>query len=235
MNNQYFGDVHDFRKYGLIRALTGPGELSVLIAWMLTADDDKPVRAQRDYLHQPDKWRKYDEPLFDFLSNTIDAGITPSVRLIEHSSILPRASFFSEIVPDGRADREVWSKQLIKEASGADLVFLDPENGTEIKSRPVGHRNSSKYVLWFEIEQLWKAGSSLLIFQFKKREKTSITIDRLGKELRQHTGADFVIAINTKNVFYFLLAQPKHRNIFKKNIEDRLKRWDDQFEVIGLV
>ena len=39
MKNQYFGDVNDYRKYGLLRALQGEGSLSTLVAWMLTPDD----------------------------------------------------------------------------------------------------------------------------------------------------------------------------------------------------
>jgi len=41
MKNHYFGDVNDYRKYGLIRALTGQGTLNSMICWMLTEDDDR--------------------------------------------------------------------------------------------------------------------------------------------------------------------------------------------------
>ena len=41
MKNQYFGDINDYRKYGLLRIVAGPGKMSLLVAWMLTPDDGK--------------------------------------------------------------------------------------------------------------------------------------------------------------------------------------------------
>jgi hypothetical protein len=38
MKNQYFGDINDYRKYGLLRALQSTGDGSLLVTWMLTPD-----------------------------------------------------------------------------------------------------------------------------------------------------------------------------------------------------
>jgi hypothetical protein len=38
MKNQYFGDINDYRKYGLLRAFA-EAHLSVGVCWLLTADD----------------------------------------------------------------------------------------------------------------------------------------------------------------------------------------------------
>ena len=39
MKDQYFGDINDYRKYGLLRAIIRAGRLRILVAWMLTVDD----------------------------------------------------------------------------------------------------------------------------------------------------------------------------------------------------
>jgi len=39
VKHQYFGDVNDYRKYGLLRALQTPGTLSLAVGWMLSSDD----------------------------------------------------------------------------------------------------------------------------------------------------------------------------------------------------
>ena len=39
MKDQYFGDVNDYLKYGLLRALQSQGDLKLLVAWMLTPND----------------------------------------------------------------------------------------------------------------------------------------------------------------------------------------------------
>ncbi|HEX8408058.1 MAG TPA: hypothetical protein VF883_04300 [Thermoanaerobaculia bacterium] len=37
MKNQYFGDVNDYVKYGMLRAFAQ--EVSVAVVWMMTPDD----------------------------------------------------------------------------------------------------------------------------------------------------------------------------------------------------
>jgi hypothetical protein len=39
MKDQYFGDINDYRKYGLLRAILDSGRFKLFIAWMLTPDD----------------------------------------------------------------------------------------------------------------------------------------------------------------------------------------------------
>ena len=42
MKNQYFGDVNDYRKYGLLRAISLNTDWNLLVAWMLKPDDGGP-------------------------------------------------------------------------------------------------------------------------------------------------------------------------------------------------
>ncbi|MGH9380315.1 MAG: hypothetical protein ACRD2Z_06855 [Thermoanaerobaculia bacterium] len=144
MKNQYFGDVNDFRKYGLLRALQSAGDARLLVAWMLTPDDGGSDGRLRTYLEQSDGWKDCDPHLYAELAAMLRAGSTPRVSMIEATDLLPRASYHSEIVPDTRLARDTWREGLLAAASKADLVFLDPDNGIEIPSKPVGRKNSSK-------------------------------------------------------------------------------------------
>lgn len=58
MKNQYFGDINDYRKYGLRRAILDSTRLQMLVAWMLTPDDGSTDGNFITYLEKPDKWRK---------------------------------------------------------------------------------------------------------------------------------------------------------------------------------
>ena len=40
MKNQYFGDINDYRKYGLLRVLCNRGEIETAVCWMLATDDE---------------------------------------------------------------------------------------------------------------------------------------------------------------------------------------------------
>ena len=53
MKNQYFGDVNDFRKYGLLRTLQRASGLAVGVCWFLTIDDHAGDGERRNYLTNP--------------------------------------------------------------------------------------------------------------------------------------------------------------------------------------
>jgi len=74
MKNQYFGDIHDYRKYGLIRILSDKGSIRTGICWMLTPNDTRTDGKFKDYLAKPEKYKKYDSDLYDFLGQCIKAG-----------------------------------------------------------------------------------------------------------------------------------------------------------------
>lgn len=65
MKNQYFGDIGDYGKYGLLRCLAGQG-LSITVNWYLTPDDTSNDGSIRGYLSK-EKDRRYDPELYDAL------------------------------------------------------------------------------------------------------------------------------------------------------------------------
>jgi len=56
VKDQYFGDVNNYRKYGLLRALATAGSIGV--CWLLTPDDGGNDGRPRRYLDEPSKWRR---------------------------------------------------------------------------------------------------------------------------------------------------------------------------------
>ena len=234
MKNQYFGDVNDYRKYGLLHALQSRGDGKLLLAWMLTPDDRGQDGGYRSYLEEPTKWRHFDPELYDGLSALLQSAPTPQVSLIEGAGLLPRTMYYSEVVPDGSKDRDAWRKGLLRAASGVDLVFFDPDNGIEVRSKPVGRKESSKYVMWREIEGVWHAGCSLLIYQHFPREPREAFAERMAAELQRRTSAAFMRAFYTAHVLFLLAVQAQHAAPFRMAVSSFLPRWERQIEVIQL-
>jgi len=234
MKNQYFGDVNDYRKYGLLRALQSYGGGSLLVAWMLTPNDGGRDGGLRSYLAAPAAWAKYDRDLFNGLTRLLRSAPKPAVSMIEGSGLLPRASYYSAIVPDTRRERDAWRSGLLRAASGVDLVFLDPDNGIEVPAKPVGRAGSSKHVRWSEIEGLWTAGSSILIYQHFRRETRQAFAERIVGDLRSRTGAGFVEAFQTSHVLFLLAAQDCHVERFGSAIALLSSRWNGQIKAMGL-
>lgn len=234
MKDQYFGDINDYRTYGLLRVLQGSGGGTLLVAWMLTPDDGGLDGRFRAYLEAPDRWARYDPDLFEFLRRFSGSAPRPAVSLVESSGLLPRTSYFSVVVPDGREEREAWRRDLLHAARGVDLVFLDPDNGIEVPSKPVGRKGSSKYATWAEIEGLWEVGCSILIYQHFRRERRESFAKRMVSEVRARTGAAFTEALRTAHALFLLAAQERHKEWFRKGLSLLPQQWNGQIVPMGL-
>lgn len=213
MKNQYFGDVNDYHKYAFIRHLLAGTNLKLLVAWMLTKDDKGRDGKKRNYSDE-----KNDPELYSFLKKV--QSLTHNVALIEkQSKLLPNTSFHSKYLKDDPEERSDWWTDLMKMASKADLIFLDPDNGFEVKSVKKGRKRSSKYIYWDEIEALWADGKSLLVYQHWKHEKREVTEKNLLARIQALPGKPFSKAFPTSNVLYLLAAQKKHEPFLKNKLK----------------
>lgn len=208
----------------------------MLVTWMMTPDDQGADGQKRDYLTKPDKWRGYDPALFDTLAARLGepSPEPPNVAMIEQSGLLGSAVFYPAMVPDDSQQRAKWFSNLLGWARSADLVFLDPDNGLEVPSCPVGRKGSSKYLGWSEVDRLWDTGSSLLIYQHFPREERETFAERLAQNLRGRTGAPLVEAIRTPHVLFILLGQSRHGSPLEAGLADLTNRWGDQFQRMGV-
>ena len=93
MQDRYVGDVGDFVKYGLLRAIRGTKCLGV--AWYLHPDAGPAGDGRHTaYLQHPSEWRHLDAKLFDTLKETIPNR--RSVATIQRSGILDDAVFAAD-------------------------------------------------------------------------------------------------------------------------------------------
>ena len=230
MKNQYFGDINDYRKYGLLRAIARCSGLRLLVAWMLTPDDGSTDGKFVSYLESPAKWARYDPVLFEGLKALISSATQREVRMIESSGLLGRAGYFPLIVPDVATERSRWFESLAEKAELYDFVFLDPDNGVEIKSRLYGTKNSSKFLYWREVEALWTSGKSLLIYQHFIREKRVSFIQRMLDALKTETPGSYVEAFSTPHVVFLMALQPNHHSYHSEIVEAVQGQWAGQIQ-----
>ena len=236
MKNQYFGDVNDYRKYGLLRQCAAAG-LETTVAWMLTPDDGSSDGRRLGYLAQPETWERYDPRLFASLKALLSAPIERSVGLVENDWVLPGARFYAELVPQGVAARRRWLEGLLHRAQGSDLVFLDPDIGLEVPSSPMGTRRAGRYVYWAEVTALFRAGFSLLIYQHFPRRKRPEFIREVVSRVAEKSGAPAVRAFETANVLFLLAAQGRHGGAVDELARAVSARWKGQIttdEMAGL-
>lgn len=225
MKDQYFGDVNDFRKYGLLRLLTVPDHLRLGVCWMLTEPDGRTDGEFRAYLRQPQKYRHHDPELFDWLNEVVGQNQARHTALIENSSLLGQAVFHSAILTDYRHQRTDYFCQCAARLADCDLVFFDPDNGLEIKKTKPGRKDSCKFLLWDEVRRTFSAGPSVLIYQHFPRQKREEYTARLAAELRQRTSAAAVFSYRTPNVLFLLASQARHAAGFRRQLDAIRARW----------
>lgn len=134
LQDRYTGDIGDYVKYGLLRALTGDEHLG--IAWYLYPDESHNADGRHiDYLGQPAEWAEFDSSLFYSLKNIVAEG-NRSVQTVEKAKILPGASFANEpldtpvtSVFERATWRREWFERVLAKLSDCEIVFADPDNG----------------------------------------------------------------------------------------------------------
>jgi len=223
MKNQYVADVNDYRKYGLLRTLSGNGKIRTGVCWMLTQNDEGRDGQFRNYLYLPKKFRNFDPPLFDILK-LVSAG-ERNVRHIESENVIPNAVFHNDILSDVKEDRKHYFADMIDSFQRADLIFFDPDNGLEIGSLPCGRKRSSKYLYWSEVKDTFSSGKSILVYQHFIRENRYNFIKRLSSDFCSLLNVQEVLAFNTSNVVFFLISQPKHAQYFKERSDVLKEKW----------
>jgi len=210
MKHQYFGDINDYRKYGLLRCIAEATGQALGVLWLLTEDDGRTDGEFRRYLQHPTRWRGHDPLLFEALSQLLQVD---HVRHVAHASawdLLPGATYFDHVFTDSATERSSAMTQAAERLGGCPILFVDPDNGIEIKSVKYGSKNSCKYVYWRELDALFRNGHTLLIYQHYPRIARERFHAELSEALRRQLGAADVLVFSTPYVAFFLALQPRH-------------------------
>jgi hypothetical protein len=229
MKEQYLGDVSDYRKYALLRALTTGSDLKLGVCWMLTQDDGRSDGNRLRYLDDPDKWRPYDPAVFDLLKRVVAQPESRRLDAIEHSGILGETVFFDRHVPDDLAGRNEYMAEAKRRLDGCDLVLFDPDNGLEVQSIRKGRKNSSKYLYLDEVAAYWAGGASLLIYQHYNRRSRPDLEEAVKKAVGHQTPGAHVSLFRTPHVVFILVAQPRHQPAFKRSLSRASTGWPECF------
>ncbi|MBC7431428.1 MAG: hypothetical protein H7345_05110, partial [Rubritepida sp.] len=195
MQDRYAGDIGDFVKLAILRALKPRRKLG--IAWWLYPDeshndDGKHVR----YLQNEAKWRGLDPDVFDRLAEIVRSG-RRHIAALQDDALLTDTVFFSELVPAHsrttlslqrrRGLRAEWFARLQTQLDGCDLVFLDPDNGLETSKFDLGASKAGKSVAISELMALRRPGREIVVYHHHTRRKGghALELEYWGERLRE--------------------------------------------------
>lgn len=199
---------------------------------MLTADDGRTDGQLTNYLYAPDTWRRHDPQLFDCLRKLLVSDATRAVSLVQDEQIIPGAKYFNQLLTDPVASRQAYFKHLYSQLTDIDLIFFDPDNGIEVKSKPMGGKGSSKYIYWSELLDAFNSGLTILIYQHFPRRERSYFIEQIKSEIQMRLGVDVVHWFHTPQVVYFLVPQEQHIERVHMSIKKIVENWSIRCQIL---
>ena len=206
MQDRFVGDIGDFGKYGLLRVLCAPrpldggGQLSLGVVWYRTPDGTDPAGEQRAYLNRtPENLARYracDPELYDSLERTKDPS-KRSVVLVRQWDILPQGTRFHEDIlsfegVSRRAARLAYRERYLERSRAltatCDIVFVDPDNGIEVKSTERHHKGGPQYCYLDELVPCVQGHKSLVVYQhFSRTDRAT----QMGHRTQAETASRF--------------------------------------------
>jgi hypothetical protein len=172
MQIQHVGGVGDFGKFALLRHIMQGRRLAV--CWYVAGVNDgaKVDEKHFNYLRRPNEFRHLAPDVFDQLAEYVDGRraclVADPLAALQTRGVLESAVFVREEVPQKVSLRPLWINGLVNSVIGADLVFLDPDNGIQ------GQRLTSRHVALAEIAALRSTGRVLIIGHHQSGRKAEV-------------------------------------------------------------
>ena len=261
MQNRYVGDIGDFGKYGLLRALCSDNEpyevpsLPLGVIWYLVPDeghngDGKFVQYLNPSSGNQQAFRDCDHALYDTLGEIVWSGAR-NVTAIRDKGILPSETRFFDVpltfaglrgagvrALERRIElRTIWIENALQATAGSQVVFLDPDNGFEVKVGPHQPRGP-KYTYFKEMVPFVWRGQTLVVYQHIARQgsaKDQIT-RRLLQIKDQLLRPAFALLYHRGSArAFFVIPAESHRNVLLARLDSFLRTpWERHFELVTL-
>lgn len=173
MQDRYVGDIGDYFKLAILRALRGNHRLGVL--WWRYPDEAHNSDGRHiAYLSQAERWRACDAKLFDALAVIVARG-DRRIEALQECGIIPGTTYVDSHVPTvgpaprRREDRQKRFAAAATKIQDCDLLFLDPDNGLETSTYDAGSVKAGKSVSVAELIGLRREGRSIIVYHHQTR------------------------------------------------------------------
>jgi hypothetical protein len=253
VQDRYVGDIGDYGKYGLLKALCGDN-LSLGVVWHLVPDEEGSGNgAHVGYLDPtPTNVRRFrvcDPTLYDTLRGIV-RDRARSVRSIQNRGVLPPGTVFYEgplsfdgmpsIGPEAtqrRTDRrKAWAWDALATTRGCDVIFADPDNGLE-SGTPRHHLKGPKFAYYDELLPHLDRRQSLVVYHHLHRSSpTSKQIRERLFQISERLGRVFALLYKRGSPrAFFVVPSGAHNGV----LQERARRfvegcWRQHFTLIGM-
>lgn len=212
MQERYLGDSHDFLKYALLRHLNRELDVRLGVNWYLTLPDqvDRPGNNDGEKRHhlRGGVWEKADAGLLEHLRGFEQPDNRVLANVANWGVLPPDTLYYDD--PVAVTGRQEWHRRGLSTLVDAGLVFLDPDNGFEVKSTSA--RTRPKYAEYGELAGYVDRGQIVVAIQFARQcDPIFRAIDVRDRLIALHGGAAALPVVRGRvapNILFFTLAPP---------------------------
>lgn len=180
MQDRYAGDIGDFGKFGLLKAIEGQG-LSIGVNWYFTCPSQEEEKRNDGGKPIDKRYASCDEALFSGLCSIFERP-NRSVRELENRGFLKNTIYYREPVKIG-SERQQWHKEAVKSLASAEVIFLDPDNGLITKTTRKTSKYAVKYIMDDEIRDYLEIGKAVIFYQHRPRKNEKTYFFEMGKRI----------------------------------------------------
>ena len=242
MQDRYAGDVGDFGKLGLFRAVAGSG-LRVGVNWYRT------LWANECAVNHDGKHTSYltdntfaicDSALWHTLRQIV--ATQRSVLALEKANLIPHATYYHAFLDSkntSQLTRSDWHREAMLTLADTDFVFCDPDNGLLVPSVKMSSNKSDKDVTVEELHDYYTSGKSVVFYNHRSRQKEPIYLRRfqalMNSERFPHAewmGLKFSRGTTRDYIF---IMQPAHAQAIHRAVAELLHTsWSKHFFMASL-
>ncbi len=253
VRHNFVNDIGDYAKYALLRALCASGQPTTRLGviWYLTEHVERNNDGRKRSHLLTAGWDDLDPDLLTGMrriENSLQKQDQLNLSLIEASGILPPGTaYFSEPIPRvlGTArqrvsERAAWFERARKAVADCDLVFLDPDNGLEVRSVPITSPLSSKYSTAAEIAALLDGGAGIVLYQHGSRTPWPVQRERVCAQIAAGTERELTIrtlrfgAFGAR-AFFCITSNQRSSDVVERGLDQlsrRVDTWDKSSYVL---
>lgn len=225
MKNQYAGDVGDYTKLGVLRGLEKAG-FSIGLNWYLTPDEPEHSKTLTDGKHTSYLKCACDTPdvYLHSILKKIGLSNNRTVARLERAKLFENALFWNKMLESQNRDK--WHSEALKKLQKQDVIFLDPDNGLEVKSTKPYSKNGNKYTTYQEVADYYEKGSTVIIYNHRDRKPEREYLKRFYrfKDMEKTKNAKmFYLRASRYSVRdYLFLVQERHFSDLERAIDNFL-------------
>ena len=141
--------------------------------------------------------------------------------------------------------RERWLKGAYDAVKECEVVFLDPDNGLEVKSASMFSKKGPKYTFLSDLNQYWKNNKSLVIYQHLSRgSKKKEQLKYRAKQIKEHFVNEGLkpyssaFALYYKRIsprFFIVLPSTSHKDALLYRAEHFVEgSWGQHFDIFPI-